>query len=213
MKPLLFLTTLIFLGSCQPSKITQRWSARDIDRTSYRQILVLAVGIDSTYILSTKMEDHMTEDLQSMGYNAIAAHKIYKPGTFTKGDTAAAVSAIGGKGFDAVFTMVLLEKGKEKFYSPGRITGQSPADRTGKLEKYLNAVTEGLYTPGTYGEQTKYLWECNFYDLLSKQMIYSARTRTFEYGPSTTLAHTFGQLLSNDLAKRKIIIKPAPELY
>jgi len=65
-----------------------------------------------------------------------------------------------------------------------------------------------IYTPGYYGEERKYIWENNVYDLLSKQMIYSARSRTFDIAGKTTLAHTYGVLMAQSLVNKKILIQP-----
>lgn len=213
MKKILAAILILLLVSCQPNKIVHRWTNKEIPPTHFKQILVLAVANDTDRVLASKMEDHFAQDLKEMGYYSIAANKIYPAGTFIKGDSARAITAINGKNFDAVFTMVLLEKGKERFYTPGRITDREQNMNSSRFERYINAVNERLYTPASYDEQTKYIWESNFYDLTNKQMLYSSRTRSFEYASSTVLAHTFAELLANDLVKRKIFSKPPPQLY
>jgi hypothetical protein len=65
-----------------------------------------------------------------------------------------------------------------------------------------------IYTPGYYGVDTRYIWENNFYDLHSRQVIYSARSSTFDIASKTTLAHTYGQLMAQSLINKKILIKP-----
>lgn len=213
MKKLFLLPLLALLIGCQPSKITRHWTAKNWQPKQYKQILVLAIATDTDNVLQSKMEDHLTEDLRNMGYYAIAANTIYPSGTFVKGDTNRAIAAIAGRNFDAVFTLVLLDKQKEKFYVPGRITDSLRAGQNSRFEQYMNSVNDRIYTPGYYGEQTRFTWECNFYDGASKQIIYSARTRTFDYASTTILAHTFGQLISYDLIKRKILTKPPAENY
>ncbi len=213
MKKIFFIPLLLLFVACQPSKITRHWTAKNWQPRPYKQILVLAIASDTDNVMQSKMEDHLTEDLRNMGYYAIAANKIYQPGTFVKGDTSRAIAAIAGRNFDAVFTLVLLDKQKEKFYVPGRITDSLRTGQNSRFEQYMNAVNDKIYTPGYYGEQTRFTWECNFYDGISRQIIYSARTRTFDYASTTILAHTFGQLLSYDLVKRKILTKPPSENY
>ena len=70
---------------------------------------------------------------------------------------------------------------------------------------------EFLYAPSYFGEETKYVWENNFYDLINRQMIYSARSRSFDYTSKTTLAHTYGQLMVSSLVDKKILLKPVEE--
>ncbi len=211
MKKLFFISLLAFLISCQPSKITQSWTAKDVAPKQYKKILVLGVLTDNDNELQTKMENHLADDLRAMGYLALASNKIFTPGTFIKGDTATAKAALEGKGFDAILTIVLLDKKKEPYYVPGKITDYDKYNQTGFFNRYYNAVAEKIYTPGYYGEETRYIWENNFYDLTSRQLIYTARSRSFDFVSKNALAHTYGQLLAESLVNKKILIKPIAE--
>ena len=74
----------VFLISCQPSKITQTWTAKDATLKKYKKILVLGVLTDNDNELQIKMEDHLAGDLKDLGYNAIASNKIFPAGTLLK---------------------------------------------------------------------------------------------------------------------------------
>ncbi len=208
MKKLFFIPLLAFLFSCQPSKITQSWVAKDAKPTKYKKILVLGVLTNNDYELQKDIENHLADDLREMGYLAIAANKVFPPGTFVKGDTAKAATAIDGKGFDAILTIVLLDKKKEPYYVPGKITDYSNPDRYSRFHLYYNLVAEQIYSPGYFGEETKYIWENNFYDLNSRQRIYTARSRSFDFTSKTTLAHSYGMLMAQSLIAKNILVKP-----
>ena len=149
-------------------------------------------------------------DLYNLGYNAVAANQVFPPGTFVKGDSARAKAAIADKGYDAVMTIVLLDKKKEQVYVPGRVTDHSYYLRYGRFDRYLTEVSERIYTPGYYTEETKYYWENNFYDIAARKLIYSARSRSFDTNSRNSLAHTYGQLLTENLIKSKILFAPDP---
>lgn len=208
MKKLFFLPLLALLIACQPSKITQTWTAKDASPKLYKKILVLGVLTDNDKDLQALIEDHLAADLKDLGYYALASNKIFPPGTFVKGDTVKAKAAIAGKGFDGILTVVLLDKKKDQYYVPGRITDYNQIDRIGRFDQYYNAVNEKIITPGYFGEETKYIWENNFYDLNSKKLIYTARSRSFDFTSKSTLAHTYGQLMAESLVEKKILIKP-----
>lgn len=208
MKKLFFIPLLAFLISCQPSKITQSWVAGDAQPTKYKKILVLGVLTDNDIELQSKIENHLSDDLRAMGYLAIAANKAFPAGTFVKGDTTRAVDALNGKGFDAILTIVLLDKKKEPYFVPGRISDPKYYEMSGRFNRYINIVSEQIYTPGYYGEETKYIWENNFYDLNTRKLIYSARSRSFEITSKNTLAHTYGLLMAQSLVEKNILIKP-----
>lgn len=200
--------TLGFLWGCQPTKITRTWTAENVTPKKFKKILVLSVLPENEKSLGSEIENHLADDLRNMGYVAIAANKIYQEGTFVKGDTAKAEAAIEGKGFDGILTIVLLDKKKEKYYVPGRITDYSDMNKYSRFDRYYNAVAENIYSPGYYGEETKYVWENNFYDLANREMIYSARTRSFDFTSKTMLAHKYGILMSHNFINRNILLKP-----
>lgn len=211
MKKLLFILALSFLFGCQPSRITQTWTAANTVPKKYKKILVLGVLIDQDNELRIKIEDHLAADLRDLGYKALAAHTIFPPETFSEGDTARAAANIIGNGFDAVLTVVLLDKEKERYYIPGKIIDYSNLTNYNRFDLYYNAVAERIYSPGYFEEETKYIWENNFYDLASRQLIYSARSRSFDVTSRSTLAHAYGLLMANSLVDKKILIKPAGE--
>lgn len=208
MKNIILLLLLAFLISCQPSKITQSWAANDAGPNQYKKILVLGVLIDNDSELRAKIENHLAEDLRALGYTALAANKVFPATAFEKGDTAKAVQALTNSGFDGILTVVLLDKTKERYYVPGKITDYSNSNQYGAFNRYYNRVADRIYSPGYFGEETKYVWENNFYDLGSRRMIYSARSRSFDIASKNTLAHTYGQLMAESLVKKNILMKP-----
>jgi len=117
-----------------------------------------------------------------------------------------AAALVIGNGFDVVLTVVLLDKTKERFYVPGKISDYSNISNYSRIDIYFNSIADKIYSPGYYGEETKYIWENNFYDLASRRMIYSARTRSFDMASKTTLAHTYGQLMAGNLVDKKILV-------
>lgn len=208
MKKLLLFITLLGLMGCASTKITKTWRAGNAVAKKYKKVLVLSVLPDNEKDLGANIENHLADNLREMGYLAIAANKIFPYGTFVKGDTTRAAAAIEGKGFDGVMTIVLLDKKKQPYYVPGKITDYSNFDKYSRFERYFNTVAENIYTPGYYGEETKYIWENNFYDLTTRERIYSARTRSFDFTSKNTLANTYGMLMAQSLIKNNILQKP-----
>ena len=208
MKKIIIVLIAGILFSCQTSKITNAWTSKDIRPKQYNKVLVLGVLKDNDRELQVKMENHLAGDLKDLGYNAIAANKVFPPGTFVKGDTARAVTAINSKDFDAVLTIVLLDKVKERYYVPGRVAYTPYSVYYNRFDRYYFTMYDRIYTEGYYTTDTKIFWESNFYDLLNKQMLYSSQTRSFDPGSKESLAHYYGVLIANNLVKKNILIKP-----
>lgn len=196
------------LFSCQTSKITHTWTDQNLSPKRYNKILVLGVLKDNDRELQSKMEKHLAGDLNDLGYSAFAASDVYPPGTFVKGDTTKAIEAISSKGFDAVLTIVLLNKEKEKYYIPGRVIYTPYATYHDRFDRYYYTIYDRIQTEGYYGTDTKIFWESNFYDRTAKKMVYSSQTQSFDPGSKESLAHYYGVLLVNNLVKSKVLIKP-----
>jgi len=209
MKKLYFILATLFIFSCQTSKITNTWTAKNVSPKKYSNILVLGVLKDNDRELQTKMENHLSGDLKDLGYNATPANEVFPPGTFLQKDTARALAAINSKGFDAVLTIVLLDKIKERYYVPGRVAFTPYAVYYNRFDRYYFTIYDRIYTEGYFTTDTKIFWESNFYDVANKAMIYSAQTRSFDPGSKQSLAHYYGVLITNNLVSKNILIKPA----
>ena len=208
MKKMFLILCAAVLCSCQTSKITATWTDKNVSPKKYNKILVLGILKDNDSELQSKMEKHLAGDLNDIGYSAFAASDVYPPGTFVKGDTIKAVEALNSKGFDAVLTVVLLNKEKEKHYIPGRVIYTPYAPYHDRLDLYYYSMYDRVQTEGYYESATKIFWESNFYDRNSKKMIYSSQTESFDPGSKESLAHYYGVLLANNLVKSKILIPP-----
>jgi len=208
MKKMLLILCAAVLCSCQTSRITTTWTDKNVSPKKYAKILVLGVLKDNDSVLQSKMEKHLAGDLNDLGYSAFAASDVYPPGTFVKGDTTKAIEALNSKGFDAVLTVVLLNKEKEKQYIPGRMIYTPYAPYHDRLDLYYYSMYDRIQTEGYYESATKIFWESNFYDRNSKKMIYSSQTESFDLGSKENLAHYYGALLANNLVKSKVLIPP-----
>ena len=208
MKKIFLVLCTAALFSCQMSKITATWTDKNVSPKKYHKILVLGVLKENDRELLSKMENHLAGDLNDLGYSAFAASDVFPSGTFIKGDTTKAIEALNSKGFDAVLTIVLLNKEKEKHYIPGRVIYTPYAPYHDRLDLYYYSMYDRIQTEGYYESATKIFWESSFYDRHSKKMIYSSQTESFDPGSKESLAHYYGVLLANNLVKSKILIAP-----
>ncbi len=206
MKKLSWVLSIALLFSCQTSKITYKWTDENVAPKKYTKILVLGVFKDNDHELQSKMEHHIVGDLNDLGYSAFSASEIYPPNSFINSDTTKAIEAINKKGFDAVLTVVLLNKQKEKNYVPAKTEYVAPYHD--QFDRYYSGMYNRIYTEGYYTTETKLFWETNFYDHATKKLIYSSQTRSFNPGSKESLAHYYGLLLVNSLVKSRVLIKP-----
>src|SRR5687768_17283901 len=118
------ITALAFIGifatGCSTSFITSSWKSDSLPSQSYKKILVLGLIGDPDRAVREKMEEHIAGDLRDLGYAATCACQEYGPKAFAGLTEKQALEKIMNDGYDAVVTVVLLNKTKEPVYNPGR---------------------------------------------------------------------------------------------
>ncbi len=214
MKNLLFFSLMVgFLSlySCKSNKITSSWKAPGYTAKNYNQFIVWAIVNEKDEELKLKMEKHMVDDLKESGYNAVAANEIYGIKNYTKEQESAVVALFKKSGVDALITVVLLDKQKEKVYYPPSVE-YVPAPETdfNYGGKYIISTYKKVYTQGYYVTDTRYFWEGNLYDMITEKLIYSIKTKSFNPSSSEKQAHENGELIINNMIKNKILINPLP---
>lgn len=188
--------------SCSSSRITNSWKSDSIPEKKFNKIIVVSIIAGSDWAIRDKMETHLVGDLSDKGYTAISAIKEYGPKYFENMKEAEVLDKLSNSGVDAVITVVLLDKNKERYYVPGRVYYSPYTIYQRNFWGYYTTIYERIYTPGYYQVDTKYFWESNFYDLKNKNLLYTVQTETFDPESVEILAHEYGLLIVNDMNKK-----------
>jgi hypothetical protein len=204
---LITIAASLILFSCSTTNITSRWKAKDISpQSSYRDIMALVVAGDEERPLIEKMEKHIAGDFNVMGYNAYSAFAEFGPKALKGLNEPALMAKFSEKGIDAVLMVSLLNKQKEKYYVPGKMQQTPYAFNYDRLYRHYDIMTERTVAPGYYAEDTRYFWECNFYEVRSGKLLYSSVSDSFDPQSLDGLAHQFGSLMVSDMVKEKVIV-------
>jgi hypothetical protein len=198
------LSIVLAWGCGTTTHITNSWKAKDVQSKNYKKIVVLGVVRDVDITIRQKMEQHIAGDLKTMGYNAVCSCDEYNPRTFDNMTEKEAIEKIRKSGVDAVITVTLLDKKKEREYIPGRYE-YPPLQNQLTFYHYYHTMYERIYTPGYFQVNTRYFWESNFYDLGTNQLLYSAQSQSFEPASTEKLSHEYGQMIVKDMVKNKIV--------
>lgn len=213
MKQFRYLLLLLFvLLGCTTSRITSTWKAENMQPKKYNKILVLGLIREADRSIREKMEEHLVGDLRELGYNATCACDEYGPKTFENMTEKEAINKLTNSGIDAVLTIVLLDKTKERYYVPGQVTYTPYVMYRNRFWGYYTTMYDRIYSPGYYAVETKYFWESNLYDMESKQLIYSVQTRSFDPSTTESLANEYGQLIVQDIAKNNLLLPQSPAI-
>ncbi|HEX6847220.1 MAG TPA: hypothetical protein VF144_09590 [Chitinophagaceae bacterium] len=195
----ILLAILFILNSCTTSRVTSMWTAPDVQQKKHKKILVLGLLHERSGALREKIETHIVRDLKNLGYDAICSCEEYDPKAFENMKEAEALQKLSGGDIDAVLTIILLNKTRERNYFLGR--DKYPP----QWWEYYSTMYERIYEPGYFEESTKYFWESNFYDLNSKELLYSAQTQSFDASSAESLANEYGKLIVNEMTKRAVL--------
>jgi hypothetical protein len=196
---LLYLACMLLGTACTSSRITTSWKAPGTNTRGYNKILVLGLIQDKDRSLQQKMEQHLTGDLANLGYKAISALDEYGPKTFTNMDEKQALEKIKNSGVDAVLTIMLLDKEKERNYIHAHSAYYGP------FWGYYGSRYRMIIEPGYYVTDTKYFWESNFYDMSTQALLYSVQTKSFNPANTENLGHEYGKLIVNNMLAKGVL--------
>jgi hypothetical protein len=107
---------------------------------------------------------------------------------------------------DAVVTIVLLNKRRERHYTAGKMIYTPYAVGYSRFWGYYTTLSDRIYSPGYYETSTKYFWESNFYDLGTKELLYSAQTQSFDPVSADALGHEYGKKVVANMVKQHVLL-------
>ena len=203
----LLLAVIMILVSCSSSRITSSWKAPDVQQKKFKKILVVGLLLEKDRALKERMEEHIVGDLKGLGYDAICSCNEYSPKAFENLKEAEALQKLNGGGIDAVLTVVMLDKTKERYYVPGRVYYTPYTIYYRRWWGYYSTMYDRIYEPGYYTENTRYFWESNLYDINTKELLYSVQTESFDPSSAESMAHEYGTLIVNDMVKNGVLSK------
>lgn len=199
------LILVLFTTGCTSSKITTSWKAENTKPQKYNKILVLGLVREADRSLQQNMENHLAGDLKDMGYNAVSSLTEFGPKVFDKMEEEAAIEKLKNSGIDAVVTIVMLDKQKEQKYIPGNLYYSPYGIYYNRFWGYRTTLYRRIYEPGYYVTETRYFWESNLYDMSTQKLVYSVQTESFDPVNSESMAHEYGKMIVNDMAKQNML--------
>lgn len=206
MKTLRNFAILLVIYSCSTSDITSSWHAKEAPQ-QFDKIVVMGLISNNERSLQEKMEAHIVGDLRTLGYHATSSIETYGPKYFNGMDEKTALSRLGADGIDAVLTIVLLDREREKYYVPGRIYYSPYGNYQNRFWHYHGVLSNRIYEPGYYVENTVYFWETNLYRMSDQKLLYSAQSKSFEPNSTENLAHQYGRNIIKDMVKNDVLKK------
>ncbi len=193
---------IMALAACS-TKVTSSWRANNAQQLQKDQkIMVMALVPQKDRTLRSQMEDFTVSELRRKGYNAVSALQEFGPNEFMKMGEKQAIRKLQGSDVGQVLTIVMVDKGREKSYTPGY--AYSPYGYWG-FWPYYSRWYNTYYAPGYVTYSTRYQWEGNLYDLKSGQLLYSVQSQSFDPPSTARMAVLYAQQVVKDMTKRNLL--------
>ena len=203
-----FLITVLLVFACKTSQITSTWKKSDASSLSFHKIMIFGIINDKNRTIREQMEEHLVGDLKDLGFNAYSSYDVYGPKSFDKLSEDQVYSLLKKDSVDAVITIVLLDKEREKYYVPGRVIYTPYVGFYNRFWHYYTTIYQRIESPGYFTSSTKYFWESNMYDLSNNELLYSVQTQTFDPASVENMSHEYGKLIVKNIVQSNIISVP-----
>ena len=201
---------LLFSGCGVSTQLTSSWKAEETISPKLKRIVVLGLIRDNEGSLRETMEQHLVDDLKALGYDAVCSCNEYNPKLFENMSEQQAIDKLRNAGVDAVLTIVLLNKTRERYYIPQRAQYSAFEYAQNRFWNYSRFMFDRIYSDEYYVTDTKYYWESNLYDLAGNKLLYSAQSQSFDPNSTNKLGHEYGQVIIKDLVKKNVLTMQIP---
>lgn len=201
----ILVASLLFASGCTSSRVTTSWKAENQKDFTYKKIMVLGLIRENDRSLQERMENHLAGDLKLLGYSTVTSLSEFGPKAFENMTEKEAIEKLKNSGVDAVLTIVLLDKERERYYFPGRTYYTPYGFYYNRFWGYRGILYQRIYEPDYYVTDTKYFWESNLYEMKSQTLIYSVQTQSFDAVTTESQAHEYGKLIVKDMLKNNIV--------
>jgi hypothetical protein len=204
------LALTLVLSGCLGTRITSSWKDPATAPRPYGRIMVAGIIREADRSIREHMEDHLVNDLRAQGFNAGSVYREYGPKAFEQLNEEQTRARLKKDGVEAVLTIVLLDKERERYYVPGQVRF-TPYDTYHRhLWGYSQSIYARIQSPGYYRTTTRYFWESNLYDLQTNTLVCSVQTQSFQPASAESLAHEYGKLIVEHLIRNKVLVREAP---
>lgn len=193
----------VLLVQCSGSSVLNAWKSSEALHLQSGRIIVVGLTKESDQLLLQKMENHLADDLCNLGYDAVPFTELYHKKAEGQ-DEKHIIRQLQQNGANAVLTIVLLNKQKEKYHIPQSMLG-SNGIYNNDFDIYYAAIYNKIYEDGYYINDTYYFWESNFFIMPEQKLIYSVQTQSFNPSSTTSLAHQYGKLIISNMLEHNVI--------
>ena len=203
-----FLASLI--ASCSNGiRVTNSWKNPKPDTAGkkYHTIFIAALT-DNQYARNT-IEEHLAEAAKEHGYATVTSGMVLTP-TFSQNkipDKTQIMDKVKESNSDAIFTIALVSKEDMSRYVPGEVSNSPSYSWYTTFGGYYGTIAGPIYTPGYYTTDRVYYLQSNLFDARNEQLLWSARTETYNPSNIEKFSKQFTETMIKQLERDGILKK------
>jgi hypothetical protein len=203
-----FIPVAMILVSCSSGiKVTSSWKnpSPDTAGRKYHTIFIAALT-DNQYTRNT-IEEHLAEAAKERGYSTATSGMYFTP-SFSQNKIPAKeeiLQKVTESNSDAIFTIALINKEDMSRYVEGTVNSSAPYGWYGSFGGYYGTIAGPIYSPGYYTTDKVYYLQSNLFDSRSEQLLWSARTETYNPANIEKFSKQFTEAMMKQLEKDKVI--------
>ncbi|QNL22662.1 hypothetical protein HZR84_12150 [Hyphobacterium sp. CCMP332] len=193
---------LAFLFSCASEDILRTWMTSYDYEKSFDNILIMGLinnvnlrsSIENEFVYAARLERISTGNGMSL-----FPPELGKPFE----DVENAKTRMRGKGYDGVLTVTLVNINETRYIEPEVV--YEPFLFYERFGNYYRNTYQMVYRPGYFSVNSKYFLEVNFYELKKGQLVWTGRSRDFDYSEFDEFLPEFSKLLFKNLIKSEVL--------
>ncbi len=196
---------ILTAASCNSTKLVSTWKAPGAGATKYNKVLVIGITGNKERELRGAVENALVKKLEDQGITAASSLNEYGPKSFRSMNEDAAIKMVNDNGFDGVIVVALLDKQKDRNYTPGYVTSTPYTVLRNRWHGNYSVLYDRVYTPGYYSTTTDYTLEASFYKTKGDKLLYSAEAKSFDPNSSKNLAGDFSKTIVKDMISKGVL--------
>ncbi len=197
-----FVLVLTFLFSCASEEIIRTWmSSYEYDK-SFDNILVM--GLINNVNLRSSIENEFVyaarlQRISTGNGMALFPPELGKPFE----DVEKAKARMRSKGYDGVMSITLVNIDETRYIEPYVV--YEPFLYYERFGNYYRNTYQMVYRPGYFKVNSTYFLEVNFYELDRGQLVWTGRSRDFQYSEFDEFLPEFSKVLFKNLIKAEVL--------
>ena len=164
--------------------VTNSWKNPKPDTAGKKYHTIFFAALTDNQYARNTIEENLANAAKARGYATVTSGMLLTP-TFSQNkipDKTQIMDKVKESNSDAIFTIALVSKEDLSRYVPGEVSNSPSYAWYTTFGGYYGTIAGPIYTPGYYTTDRVYYLQSNLFDAQNEQLLWSARTET--YNPS-----------------------------